>query len=604
MLKEHRRLNRLSLSMIPRECTGLRKSLTTLLCCLFLVTWWDADSQAEKQQFLDPYVWSSQTSGVGRHTTHVAQRLRRRQISETRQPSEQLPSPAERLQFTPLPDRWRIGYKPNILNPYQQNVLKGDLPLIGQHTFFALTGISDTLFEFRQLPIPAGVSTQRPDSASFFGKPDQLLIRQYFLLRVELFSGDTAFKPLDWLLAMTPAFSINYLDVEELGVVNADVRHGTSRRETDVALQEAFFEYHLANLSPRYDFISTKLGIQLFNSDFRSFLFNDTNLGARVFGNLRNNRYQYNILFFEMLEKDTNSELNTFALRKQQVVIANVYWQDFIWLGYTTQFSLHYNRDQESRHFDDNDFLVRPDPVGDFRPHEINVVYLGWTSEGHIGRFNVTHAFYQAIGRDDHNPLAGRRININAQLFALELSMDIDWLRPKVSLLWTSGDSDPTDGKGRGFDTILDRPNFAGGAFSFWQRQNIRLLGVGLVQRESLVPNLRSNKLQGQVNFVNPGLLLLHAGLDIEALPQLRTFFNFSYLRFTHTESLKLLLQQPSIDHEIGFDLSFGFFYRPLLNNNIMLTGGVATLIPGNGFKDLLTDDPLWQGFVNAIFTY
>ena len=80
----------------------------------------------------------------------------------------------------------------------------------------------------------------------------------------------------------------------------------------DVALQEASFEYHIANLSDRYDSISIKAGIQPFNSDFRGFIFNDTNLGARLFGNLGNNRYQYNLAFFDMLEKETNSGLNTF----------------------------------------------------------------------------------------------------------------------------------------------------------------------------------------------------------------------------------------------------------------------------------------------------
>src|SRR6516164_8630841 len=53
---------------------------------------------------------------------------------------------------------------------------------------------------------------------------------------------------------------------------------------------------------------------------FRGFIFNDTNLGARLFGNLGNNRYQYNLAFFDMLEKQTNSGLNTFSLRDQRVV--------------------------------------------------------------------------------------------------------------------------------------------------------------------------------------------------------------------------------------------------------------------------------------------
>lgn len=535
---------------------------------------------------------------------HMAQRRQPSQEEEEQPPAEQLAKPDARPVFTPVEDRWRIGYRRNILNPYQQNLLKGDYPIIGQHTFFVFTGISDTLLEFRELPVPSGVSTARPGSAAFFGNNEQFFARHNLLLRFELFEGDTAFKPLDWLLAVTPVLNLNHLDVAERGVVNPDVREGTVRTRLDLALQEAFFEYHLANLSHRYDFISTKVGIQPFNSDFRSFLFNDTNLAARLFGNFGNNRYQYNLLFFEMLEKETNSELNTLSWRDQQVLIANLYWQDFIWLGYTSQFSIHYNRDEATRHFDDNNFLVRPDAVGSFTPHDMHVVYLGWTSNGHIGRLNVTHALYLAFGEDEHNPLAGRRVNINAQMAALELSMDFDWLRPKISFLWASGDQDPADGKATGFDAILDKPNFAGGAFSFWNRQGIRLLGVGLVQRESLLPNLRSSKTQGQANFVNPGLLLVHAGLDIEATPTVRTFLNVSYLRFMRTEPLEVFLQQPNIGADIGVDLSIGVTYRPLLNNNIIITGGAAALVPGSGFRDLLTNSTLFQGFVNVLLTY
>jgi hypothetical protein len=260
--------------------------------------------------------------------------------------------------------------------------------------------------------------------------------------------------------------------------------------------------------------------------------------------------------------------------------------------------------DKATLHFDANGFLVRPDPVGVFRPHELNVAYLGWTSSGHIGVLNVTHALYQAVGRDTRNPLAGRRVDINAQFAALELSIDRDYLRPIVSVTYASGDQDPTNGQARGFDSIFDTPNFAGGDFSFWNRQGIRLLGVGLVQGSSFLPSLRSSKIEGQANFVNPGLVRLHAGLEAEVTPKLRALFNGSYLRFATVEPLEHFLQQPKIGHNIGYDLSLGLVYRPLLNNNIILTGGLAAFIPGSGFRDALSGETLFQGFLNARFIY
>ena len=47
--------------------------------------------------------------------------------------------------------------------------------------------------------------------------------------------------------------------------------------------------------------------MQPFVSDFRGFVFSDTNLGVRAFGNYAANRFQYNLAIFERLEKDTNS---------------------------------------------------------------------------------------------------------------------------------------------------------------------------------------------------------------------------------------------------------------------------------------------------------
>jgi hypothetical protein len=51
-------------------------------------------------------------------------------------------------------------------------------------------------------------------------------------------------------------------------------------------------------------------GIQPFQSDFRGFLFNDQQLGVRLFGSRDNNRFQFNLGAFWRLEKDTNSAVS------------------------------------------------------------------------------------------------------------------------------------------------------------------------------------------------------------------------------------------------------------------------------------------------------
>ena len=327
-------------------------------------------------------------------------------------------------------------------DPFDRNKWKGDQPIIGQQTFLNITATSVTSADGRCLPTPTNVSPARPGSSQFFGDCNQFGLSQTFRFSFDLFHGDASFRPVDWRIRITPAINVNYLKVQELGVVNVDPRAGTSRLDSHVGLQEAFVEVKLHDLSPNYDFISVRAGIQDFSSDFRGFIFTDEQPGVRIFGNLKSDRWEYNAAYFQLLEKNTNSDLNTFGLRHQQVLVGNFYMQDFIRPGYTTEFSIHYNKDDASLHYDDNGFLVRPAEIGSERMHSVRAVYLGWAGSGHFGWLNVNHAFYQALGRDDFNPIAGRSVTINAQMAALELSVDRDWMRFRVSSFYASGDAE------------------------------------------------------------------------------------------------------------------------------------------------------------------
>lgn len=510
------------------------------------------------------------------------------------------------------PDRWRVEFpeydrygdrgargrdipfkKGRWWDPYNQSVIKGDYPVKGDKLFMILSAVSTTAIEQRRAPTPSDVSTADPLSGEFFGRPEQLAANETVQLSFELFHGDTTFKPRDWAIKISPTFSIpNYVNARENGVVNIDVRRGTNRTDWHVSLEEAFADVKLADLNSNYDFVSVRAGIQPFVSDFRGFIFSDNNLGARVFGALDNNRVQYNAAYFSMLEKDTNSGLNRFDTRHQNVYIGNIFRQDFIRKGYTIQGSFHYNDDRRSVEFDRNGFLVRPAPIGDVKAHAVKVGYIGVSGDGHLGRLNLSHSYYFAFGHDENNLIAGKRQRVRSNMAAAEASVDHDYLRFKGSIFWAQGDNNPRDDKATGFDAIFDDPNFAGGQFSFWVRNGIRLTqtGVGLVQPNSLLPSLRSSKTQGQANFVNPGILIYNAGVDVEVTQRLKAVFNVNYLRFHRTESLEYLLFQNRIRHDIGFDYSVGVAYRPFLINNVTLTFGAATLQTGRGFRDIFTD--------------
>jgi hypothetical protein len=540
--------------------------------------------------------------------------------------------PPDSANFQTQSDRWQIAMpewrrystQPDVpyvkghwYDPYNRNRFKGDYPIFGQRWFLNFTGESITSAEVRRLNLPSGASGAGGDNFPFFGRGEQSLSSQTFRFSFDFFRGDTSFRPVDWRIRFTPEFNLNFLQTRERGLVNIDVRKGINRFDEHVGIQEAFVEAKLHDLSANYDFVSVRAGIQQFNSDFRGFLFSEEQPGIRIFGTLRSNRINYNAAWFYFLEKNTNSGLNTFEKRDQQLYVANVYIQDFLKKGFTNEFSFHYDRDDPSIHFDDNGFLVRPAPIGlvvnsGVLTHGIHAYYLGWASNGHIGRLNVSHAFYQAFGHDTLNPIAGRHVNINAQLAALELSVDKDWIRFRTSFLYSSGDNNNrsgasrTDGTARGFDTIVDNTHFAGSDFSFFNHEGLRLTGSGvnLVGPESLLPSLRSSKEEGQANFVNPGIWLWNLGADIDVTPKLKAFVNGNYLRFDRTEPIEIVLFQRPVHHAIGTDLGVGAEYRPPLSENIVIRAGFSSLIPGQGFEDIFTGKTLFAGFASVKFQF
>jgi len=612
------------LSFQPDEVVTLEISLVTTAAI-------EARSRLPRQPELGPALSASGAESFGSYR-EFRHRLDSDSAYVLNPASETLPPIAD--VYNKVPDRWQLQQpeyrryaangeylytKPRWYDPFNRNKFKGDEPIwpkvLGQQTFLNLTATSETFFDGRRVPSPSNVSTAEPGNSEFFGRGEQAFLDQTFRVSFDLFHGDASFKPVDWRIRITPEVSLNNLKVRELGIVGPSPLAGANRFDTHVGLQEAFVEYKLHDLSPNYDFVSIRAGIQEFNADFRGFLFQDEEPGLRIFGNLHNDKIEYNVAYFDFLEKNTNSGLNSFERRSQQVLLGNIYLQDFFFPGYTAEFLVAWNKDDGGLHYDDNGFLVRPSPVGNVikqNPgagailHGIRVGYFGWLGSGHIKRINLTHAFFQAVGEDTFNPIAGKPVTVNAQMAAAEFSYDHNWIRYRVSGFFASGDANPRDNRARGFDSILDLPSFAGGLFSFWNREQIRLTGSGvsLTPPGSLLPSLRSNKEEGQANFVNPGIFLANAGADFDLTPKLRAFANFNYLRFDRTEPLEFILLQGRIRHSIGEDYGLGVTYRPPLSENIVITGGASALTPGDGLRDVYGGHTLFSLFTSVRFTF
>ena len=116
--------------------------------------------------------------------------------------------------FLPMDDRWRIGFPEwdrygnghpllddypfelgHWWDPFNQNVLKGDYPIIGQHTFLNVTASTQILYEPRQVPTATTPfeSTLRPFQEEFFGRPNQAAINQFFTLSFDLSTATPRF---------------------------------------------------------------------------------------------------------------------------------------------------------------------------------------------------------------------------------------------------------------------------------------------------------------------------------------------------------------------------------------------------------------------------
>jgi hypothetical protein len=532
----------------------------------------------------------------------------------------------------PIPDRFRLAStlglarKENIFDPYNQNTFKGDKPLCiptdeeqerrakegipkcrtpkllglkGDDWFLAASFISDTVFEPRSFPIPVSVqTTERPGSNDVFGRNTSLVLSQTFLFGAALIKGQTAYKPPDVEYRFLLALNLNYVNVPERRVLSVRPSKETQRYDDFLGVQEFFVDYHIRNVSDRYDFDSLRVGVQPFQQDFRGFLFNDNQLGIRIFGNRDNNRYQYNLGVFWRLEKDTNSGLNSVFVQPRDdfVIVANLYRQDFPVVGLTSQISgtLNINRERKQLEIDDNGFPVRPALLGTNRGRNYDVAYLGYSVDGRIGRLNLTATAYGAFGEDRNSFFTDKKAKIRSFFFAAEPSIDFDYIRVRLAGLYASGDGKPFDNVESGFDAVFENPIFAGADTSYSIRQTIPFAGGGRViaisGRNAILNSLRSSKEQGQSNFNNPGTVLLGVGVDADVTPRWRISGNFNHIWFENTATLQALRVEGSIPKAFGYDVSAALIYRPKAIQNVVYRLSGAVLEPGAGFRDLFAN--------------
>ena len=498
-------------------------------------------------------------------------------------------------------DRWRVvdtlGFPNTLTNPYAtNNPLKGDRPLLdraifGGNWFTNNTVTSNTLLEERRIPVSAQQGTP------FLASRQQQFDSQTVTLDTVLYRGDTIFQPPDFQFRFTPVF--NYSDTRTSGAQTPTKTFGA---------QALFLESHLRDVSANYDFDSVRVGIQAVNSDFRGFVLADQPVGIRLFGTRDNDIFQYNIGWFRPLPKNAARQDEFGAgLPANDIVLANLYWQDLGLPGLNSEFIFMYNRNRTPG--TQVVAAAQPGTAATFidgAHHSYDVAYLGYSVDGHLGRWNLTGSLYELLGVEQQNEFGVSQARVQANFGAAELSRDFDWIRLRASGLYASGDSNPFDKTAHGFDGISQSALFAGADSSFFIHQQLPLVldQLNLKTRDSLFPDLRSSAAPGSSNFENPGLRLVGLGADLDFSPALRLSVDANHLWFDQTATLVAVLGRVVPGNDIGTDLSFDLFYRPLDSQNIILRLTAARLLAATATQPLTGGDAPFSAFFNLILTY
>ena len=504
-----------------------------------------------------------------------------------------LPTPRSEELAPPeaVANRWRtveaLGYPDNRIDPYNgNNPLKGDRPVRGGDIFTSLSASSSTLLEPRRVP-----------TADAAGSVDQLLLSENASFDAVLYKGDTVFRPPDYLVRFSPV--INY----------TRTRSDTSTTAaTTLAIQALFFEKHLRDVSPQYDFDSVRVGIQPMTTDFRGFLMADQPAGVRLFGTRANNLYQYNVGWFRPLAKNT-ARLNDIGASPpaEDVLIANLYRQDLFAQGFNAELVVVYDRNRTDGTHVDAASTVSGSPaafVPDTR-HAADIVYVGSSGDGHFGRVNLTGAFYYAMGKETPGAVATSDTQVRATFAALELSRDFDGVRLRFSALQASGDSNPQDGRGTAFVGLNSSPLFAGADASFFFHQRLPLTGtLDLKQRDRLFDDLRGGAGSAPSSALGPGLQLVGAGADIDVSPRLRLTLDVNQLWFAQVAPLALVTGRTGLEKNIGQDISLDAFFRPFDSQNLIVRFAGAVLDPGRGYRSLYGSGTPYSFFMNLVITY
>ncbi|MGA9800526.1 MAG: hypothetical protein WBQ68_16050 [Terriglobales bacterium] len=467
-------------------------------------------------------------------------------------------------------------YSFNPFDPYHQNTLKADYPMAGDW-FIQVNALNTNIYKSR-----SNLDFRNVFPGETFFSHNNFFNENVFY-GFELRHHADVFVPSNFKLHIDGVFD-DKLNVNAIDQTPANNNH----------VFDAFVDIHLFDAGKdNFDLTFLRAGIQAFQSDFHGLIFNDEGLGGRIFGEFLKNRLRYDVVYLKLFQKNAVSGFIDFSKpSRHQVGITRFTWEDFLVKGWNSEWSVHFNYDPR-------------DIVGTGHIAGLNTVYFGNTMNGHLGRWIFNPAVYGVAGKADH-VVAGApvRHDVLAWMGLADLEYPLDYVKFRLGYSYVSGDGNPNDKRDTGFDSISDAVQLFGGPISYFVGEDVKFGTGDFVRANSFYPSLRGAN--GQANYVNPGLQLINAGMDVTLSPRLQLALNSDFMRFNDTGSFT---NNSNIFHKDGGIEGNAFLrIKPFLhqiNQNVVLDLGFSALHPLQGMQDLFqTDKTVYSTFVALRLVY
>ncbi len=471
-------------------------------------------------------------------------------------------------------------YTFNPFDPYHQNTLKADYPMAGDW-FIQVNALNTDVYKSR-----SNLDFSKVFPGQTFHSHNNFFNENIFY-GLELRHHADVFVPSNFKLHLDGVFDHKQ---DPNAVNNGDFNNSH--------VFDAFVDIHLFDAGQsNFDLTFLRAGIFAFQSDFHGLIFNDEGLGGRIFGEFLKNRLRYDVVYLKLFQKDAVSGFIDFSKpSRHQVGITRFTWEDFLVKGWNSEWTVHFN-------YDPRDIKATGHIAG------LNTVYFGNTMNGHLGRWIFNPAVYGVAGKADHvvagNPI---RHDVLAWMGLADLEYPLDYVKFRLGYTYVSGDSNPNDTTDHGFDSISDAVQLFGGPISYLVGENIKFGAGDLDRANSFYPSLRGGN--AQANYVNPGLQLMNAGMDVTFSPRVQMALNGNYSRFNNTGSFPTATgTNANILHKDGGIEGNAFIrIKPFLhqiNQNVILDLGVSALHPLQGMQDMFqTDKTVYSTFVALRLVY